>query len=1057
MNILIENSRGELITITLQDTDTFRELNRRMQKEYGLQMDFTNLYGEEDIDLDENILTSLSKSNQLIPVEAECNVPIDTVDNIDKSFNEENNLSLQTEDQGEVAAYSDRINLLTAIRNEEMIELPRGYQLISLNPELHLQHDMVIDSENEDVIVRVKDSDTRESTNIENNKLLFPQNLMETATKIVLEITNDVALPLCRLCAHRSDEMVYIFDSTQSGQEIAEKIDDCLPIMVKKTDALPKQICHSCLKKLELCHEFHKTVIEAEMNFLKMDYPKLLYSKAVKKNCPLCQQSTLRTNDNSKDIEISLTKPETRVSLTIASTNVKNTSIDAMQNNDISSKEVASEFTESLEANEEHFFKGRMKNVPAEINQKENTSFTVDKDTDRIPHRNHIPVTTIASSHGRRSLNRSRILRKLEHVEFDTGKNEIHTEHLKKIPKNKQLMISNKTYLEKGSKISYDEQMSQHEGDNYSDFKQQCVNNDIKTDNFLGENNEYKTVKCRICGEAFRTTKKCHLHSRIHSSEGYYPCSLCDKTFTTEEDCNEHSIEHTEGKKCERRSATHACNECGKKFVTEERLQFHVTFHKPDARPCYCNKCNKFMVSESSLYHHLLTVHLQYKEFCCDICGKQFRAQAQLDAHQRKHKDERPFECTICKKRFYSNEILKRHKKLHLPDKPYQCDQCGKRFDRTNTLTKHLLRHQVEAGRSMLCHICTACNEIFVDVSSGNSHITTCKLTEEGSDKRIEERNLSAMYKCEFCERCYTEVKFMKVHRACHGGPQPYVCIICDITYATYNQATAHKSAHKKSSKEANVKENIIIPTYFACEHCDKQFLHYTNMNVHRKACASGKNWTCRYCGFIFENAKELSKHKKGKDGQETWPCEECSMSFGSVCALETHKEIHSEAFVDRKIFVCLYCRKEFTQKTHLTTHIRSHTGERPYACDLCNKAYKIKIERDNHRRTHTGERPFNCTICEKTFTNRARLREHTRFHSGVRPYKCNLCERAFKKTNARKVHMTIHTGEKPYQCDVCNTYFRRMGDMRKHKRTQHSVKEMLENSNSDISKIDYN
>lgn len=130
-------------------------------------------------------------------------------------------------------------------------------------------------------------------------------------------------------------------------------------------------------------------------------------------------------------------------------------------------------------------------------------------------------------------------------------------------------------------------------------------------------------IVCRICGIGFKTVEKCHVHSSIHAHEYYYPCGICDETFTTEEECNEHNLEHVDKGKAER-SSHYACDECGKKFITKDRLEFHKNCHN-SAEPFYCDKCDKTMTSESVLYRHVVNVHRQYKEYCCEICGKLFR------------------------------------------------------------------------------------------------------------------------------------------------------------------------------------------------------------------------------------------------------------------------------------------------------------------------------------------------------------------------------------------------------------------------------------------------
>ncbi|XP_012272366.1 zinc finger protein 665 isoform X2 [Orussus abietinus] len=953
-----------------------------MQKEYGLKMDFSNLQGEDNIDLDENILTSLMRSQRFVVVGD--NTGIETEGTIAENQWEEKYKPIVKE---EIIIYTEELEEKSTGIFHKPNPLLKEYPL-SLDQVPKIEENVEVHQQNEGI-------ETQKDQIKSSNNYLY--NGTQSAAKVVLEIKNDVASPLCRLCSRRSDKMVYIFGSTDLEKNIAEKIDICLPIMVNKTDTLPKQVCYSCLEKLEMCHEFHKTVLASELNFFKMSSDPQ-YSKAERKFCLLYKQST--KNVSSKVFKRHPNEQE-------------NNSTE----NENDSEQVSNKSLNNQSIKKKYLF--------SEVNK---STLTESSNAGSLKPEN---TAIIVSSF-------------LTDPLISSDSKKIEDSILPGIEPCNDSETKSKTSLE--NKFEHTHELSREmycgkEDDKYALYPYVNLGEHAykKLSRFSLADCKLKTVTCRVCGASFRTVRKCYEHSQVHITEGYYPCSICDKTFNTKEEYNEHSVQHTEGKKYERRLATYVCGECGKKFVTEGRLRFHTTFHEPNATPRYCDKCNKFMVSESSLYHHLLRVHLQYKEFCCDICGQQFRAQTQLESHQRKHKDERPFECMVCKKRFYSNEILQRHKKLHLPDKPYQCDQCGKRFDRMNTLTKHLLRHQVEAGRSMLCNVCTGCHEVLSEESQITTHSLTCEAIRNSNKQTVEEKTLRAMYRCEFCERSYTEVRFMKIHRSHHSGPLPYICIICDIAFATYNQITAHKSAHKRSPKDINAKENVIVPKYFSCEHCDKHFLHYTSMNVHRKVCETGKVWRCRYCGSTFRNAKELTKHKSGLDNGETWNCQECNITFKSICAYEIHMEVHDETIIG---LTCPYCGKKFIQRTHLTIHLRSHTGERPYACDYCEKKYKIKAERDNHHRTHTGERPFKCIFCEKSFTHSARLREHVKFHSGVRPYKCTLCDRAFKKANARTVHMTIHTGEKPYRCDICETFFRRIGDMRKHKRTQHGIEE---------------
>jgi len=50
------------------------------------------------------------------------------------------------------------------------------------------------------------------------------------------------------------------------------------------------------------------------------------------------------------------------------------------------------------------------------------------------------------------------------------------------------------------------------------------------------------------------------------------------------------------------------------------------------------------------------------------------------------------------------------------------------------------------------------------------------------------------------------------------------------------------------------------------------------------------------------------------------------------------------------KRFMCLFCRKPFTQRSNAITHIRIHTGERPFKCELCGKGFAQKSNMKRHQ-----------------------------------------------------------------------------------------------------------
>ena len=62
----------------------------------------------------------------------------------------------------------------------------------------------------------------------------------------------------CRLCSEEKTEMLPIFGNEGIQRKVAQKLRACLPVLVYKTDPLPKQICQFCAARLDDAYEFRE-------------------------------------------------------------------------------------------------------------------------------------------------------------------------------------------------------------------------------------------------------------------------------------------------------------------------------------------------------------------------------------------------------------------------------------------------------------------------------------------------------------------------------------------------------------------------------------------------------------------------------------------------------------------------------------------------------------------------------------------------------------------------------------------------------------------------------
>lgn len=85
---------------------------------------------------------------------------------------------------------------------------------------------------------------------------------------------------MCRLCASEEPKVsVNMFSEIGKRHQLPDKIRLCLPITVDEDDRLPKEICTSCLYKLDICNDLYHESFTAQ-NILKSKLQNILYEQS---------------------------------------------------------------------------------------------------------------------------------------------------------------------------------------------------------------------------------------------------------------------------------------------------------------------------------------------------------------------------------------------------------------------------------------------------------------------------------------------------------------------------------------------------------------------------------------------------------------------------------------------------------------------------------------------------------------------------------------------------------------------------------------------------------
>lgn len=110
-----------------------------------------------------------------------------------------------------------------------------------------------------------------------------------------------------------------------------------------------------------------------------------------------------------------------------------------------------------------------------------------------------------------------------------------------------------------------------------------------------------------------------------------------------------------------------------------------------------------------------------------------------------------------------------------------------------------------------------------------------------------------------------------------------------------------------------------------------------------------------------FSPASSFSISEQSLEAQNCFACPHCDYTTNVRRHYESHELIHS---MDSKSFPCPDCPYIAKQLSNLKAHLRKHTGERPYVCLECRRGFTQHISLHKHIKTHPSEVSKICSHC---------------------------------------------------------------------------------------------
>ncbi|XP_065079068.1 zinc finger protein 724 [Ochlerotatus camptorhynchus] len=276
-------------------------------------------------------------------------------------------------------------------------------------------------------------------------------------------------------------------------------------------------------------------------------------------------------------------------------------------------------------------------------------------------------------------------------------------------------------------------------------------------------------------------------------------------------------------------------------------------------------------------------------------------------------------------------------------------------------------------------------------------------------------------YSCQECYRKFpTRLKLIK-HRMFSCSMRKtdlFNCIFCSRKFPTWVRLQMHLSLCQKriqqrrqlSLKAAQARATLdsyrkgVQPNRkleagqvrrHSCLMCERTYSRSSNLKRHMASHRPVDQWNhkCGICHRIFDKLLDLKKHFQlakcaGNSNKNEGKAEEMKWD-------DTAPEV--VAALDRLLYVCSTCNKQFKTYNSLKVHESIHTGIKVFICETCDKRFGGQMNLTQHRLTHVDTRQFSCTLCPKVFKRSGGLGQHVKsFHMKIKPYQCSVCRRDF-------------------------------------------------------------